>query len=220
MNYYYADTSNQPVGPLPKEQMHALYQEGTIGLETQVIPEGSEEWHQYRKIAVPLPPSQAERTLVRIGRHAPLVEAAPSVYIQPAAMASTVACAFCAEPIAAAAKKCKHCGEILDPVLRAAEEAKRSHSQAPMVFMNAGGGAAAVGAPAIATGRAYSKGTAVLLAFFLGTFGAHKFYLGQTFQGLIYLLFCWTSIPTALGVIESICYLSHSQAQWNRRYCA
>lgn len=32
----------------------------------------------------------------------------------------TIACPFCAEPILSAAKKCKHCGEILDPGLRAA----------------------------------------------------------------------------------------------------
>ena len=55
-------------------------------------------------------------------------------------------CPFCAEPIALAAKKCKHCGEVLDVVLRAAEEAKKSSERnQPMVFMNAaGGGAVAV----------------------------------------------------------------------------
>ena len=56
MDFYYADTSNQPVGPVTKDQLHSLYREGTIGLETQVIPEGSDDWHQYRKIAVPMPP--------------------------------------------------------------------------------------------------------------------------------------------------------------------
>lgn len=33
-------------------------------------------------------------------------------------------CAFCGEEILTKAKKCKHCGEVLDVALRAAEEAK------------------------------------------------------------------------------------------------
>jgi predicted RNA-binding Zn-ribbon protein involved in translation (DUF1610 family) len=34
-------------------------------------------------------------------------------------------CDFCGEQVLATAKKCKHCGETLDPALRAADEAKR-----------------------------------------------------------------------------------------------
>ncbi len=42
----------------------------------------------------------------------------------------------------------------------------------------------------------------VLLALFLGGFGIHKFYLGQTGMGLLYLIFSWTGIPWVLGWIE------------------
>jgi TM2 domain-containing membrane protein YozV len=42
----------------------------------------------------------------------------------------------------------------------------------------------------------------VLLAFFLGCFGIHHFYLGRVGLGVLYLLFCWTGIPAILGVIE------------------
>ena len=45
--------------------------------------------------------------------------------------------------------------------------------------------------------------TAVLLAIFLGAFGAHKFYLGDAAMGVIYLLFCWTYIPGILGIIDA-----------------
>ena len=45
------------------------------------------------------------------------------------------------------------------------------------------------------------------LAIFFGTFGAHKFYQGKTFQGILYLLLCWTSLPTWISFIEGIRYL-------------
>ena len=44
----------------------------------------------------------------------------------------------------------------------------------------------------------------VLLAFFLGGIGAHKFYAGKIGAGICYLLFCWTCIPAFIAVIEFI----------------
>ena len=45
----------------------------------------------------------------------------------------------------------------------------------------------------------------VLLALFLGGFGAHRFYLGQVGWGLLYLLFCFTFIPALVSFVE--CFL-------------
>ncbi|RMH47148.1 MAG: TM2 domain-containing protein [Gammaproteobacteria bacterium] len=45
--------------------------------------------------------------------------------------------------------------------------------------------------------------TAVLLALFLGGIGGHKFYLGQTGLGVLYLLFCWTMIPGVIALFEA-----------------
>ena len=42
----------------------------------------------------------------------------------------------------------------------------------------------------------------VLLALFLGGLGAHRFYMGQTGLGLLYLLFCWTFVPTIVAFVE------------------
>jgi hypothetical protein len=46
-------------------------------------------------------------------------------------------CPYCQEEVKKEAKKCKHCGEILDVALRAAEEAKKSSGG--NVFNVAGG---------------------------------------------------------------------------------
>jgi TM2 domain-containing membrane protein YozV len=42
----------------------------------------------------------------------------------------------------------------------------------------------------------------ILLALFLGTFGAHHFYLRRTGLGILYLCFFWTGIPSIAGFIE------------------
>ena len=49
-------------------------------------------------------------------------------------------CPFCSELIKETAKKCKHCGEILDVVLRAADDSKKTQN----VFMNSSSASAAV----------------------------------------------------------------------------
>ena len=54
------------------------------------------------------------------------------------------------------------------------------------------------------TTKGKSKIAAALLAFFLGGFGIHKFYLGQPIWGIIYLLLCWTFLPALIAVVDSL----------------
>ena len=42
------------------------------------------------------------------------------------------------------------------------------------------------------------------LAFFIGGFGAHKFYVKKNKKSLLYLLFCWTGIPGVIGMVEGV----------------
>jgi TM2 domain-containing membrane protein YozV len=42
----------------------------------------------------------------------------------------------------------------------------------------------------------------VLLALFLGTFGAHHFYLHKNGLGILYIVFCWTGVPTIISIVE------------------
>jgi len=63
-----------------------------------------------------------------------------------------------------------------------------------------------------ATGPVKSRTTAAILAFLLGGLGIHKFYLGQTGIGIVYLLFCWTFIPAIIAFVEFIIYLTQDDA--------
>ena len=62
------------------------------------------------------------------------------------------------------------------------------------------------------------KTTAALLAFFLGGVGVHKFYLGQTGAGIVYLIFCWTLIPAFIAFIEFIILLAMDSVTFDRRF--
>ncbi len=67
-------------------------------------------------------------------------------------------------------------------------------------------------------GSSRNKLIAVLLAFFLGGLGAHKFYLGRPVAGILYLLFCWTFIPSILALIDLIIYLTMTDREFNATY--
>lgn len=55
-----------------------------------------------------------------------------------------------------------------------------------------------------------SKVAAGVLGILLGGLGIHKFYLGKTGKGILYLVFCWTFIPEIVGIVEGILYLTSS----------
>lgn len=124
---------------------------------------------------------------------------------------------------------CKSCvGELLDEKNKKIEKFEDAKaSSAPMVFMNAGGGGGASSSSSAVNNNAgsgiipvktKSKVAAGLLGIFLGGLGVHKFYLGKWVQGLIYLLFCWTYIPSIIGFIEGIIYLVSSEQSFAAKY--
>jgi TM2 domain-containing membrane protein YozV len=62
-----------------------------------------------------------------------------------------------------------------------------------------------------------SKKTTTLLCFFLGSLGIHKFYLNNT-NGFVYIIFCWTIIPSIIALIETIIYLFMSKQEFDLKY--
>jgi TM2 domain-containing membrane protein YozV len=63
-----------------------------------------------------------------------------------------------------------------------------------------------------------NKTTAGIFALLLGGLGIHKFYLGQTAAGIVYLLFFWTCIPALISFIEGILFLTMSDEAFDQRY--
>lgn len=49
-----------------------------------------------------------------------------------------------------------------------------------------------------------------VLAFFVGGVGAHKFYAHKYVNGVLYLVFCWTFIPSLIAFIEFIIALTRT----------
>ncbi len=69
-------------------------------------------------------------------------------------------------------------------------------------------GEAVTAAPAPAapaySGKVVNKIAYGLIAIFIGGIGIHRFYAGRPVSGVLYLLFCWTIIPSIIAFIEGI----------------
>ena len=63
-----------------------------------------------------------------------------------------------------------------------------------------------------------SRLAAALFALLLGGLGVHKFYLGSAGWGILYILFCWTFIPSIVAFIEGILLLVMSDSDFNKKY--
>ncbi len=64
-----------------------------------------------------------------------------------------------------------------------------------------------------------SKLVAALLAFFVGMFGIHKFYLGKKRQGILYILLFWVyGVSVILGIIDGIKIITMSDESFQEKY--
>lgn len=63
-----------------------------------------------------------------------------------------------------------------------------------------------------------SRVAAALFALLLGGLGVHKFYLGQIGMGIVYVLFCWTFIPSIIAFIEGIILLTQTDQVFAAKY--
>lgn len=63
-----------------------------------------------------------------------------------------------------------------------------------------------------------NKSTATVLSFFFGGLGFQKFYLGEKNKGTYSILFCWTFIPSLVGLIDFIKLAVMNEAKFNDLY--
>ncbi len=68
--------------------------------------------------------------------------------------------------------------------------------------------------------KSEKKLAAGLLGILLGTFGANKFFLGYTQEGIIQIVvnICTCGIATVIPLIEGIIYLTMSDEQFDQTY--
>lgn len=67
--------------------------------------------------------------------------------------------------------------------------------------------------------RDINRIVAGVLAIVLGTFGVHKFYMGKTGLGILYICLMWTGFPTIAGLVEGIMYLCQDDYAFREKYC-
>lgn len=122
-------------------------------------------------------------------------------------------CPQCGAPLNANATKCEYCGApINQPV------AQQTQQPQPEKVVYVQQPAATVVNPERNNWPIKNKIVAALLAIFLGSLGVHKFYLGQTGRGVLYLIFCWTYIPAIIGFIEGIIMLCSKDENFQIKY--
>ena len=102
-------------------------------------------------------------------------------------------CRHCGQEINDEAVICVHCGRAVAPF----------HEKSPQT---------------VAPKNVYNHVTAGLLALFLGSFGAHKFYLKGYGMGVLFLLFFWTGVPFFVSIIEAILYFACPQEKFSEKF--
>lgn len=69
-------------------------------------------------------------------------------------------------------------------------------------------------------GKPADKAILLLITFFLGGIGMHKFYVKKYGWGTVYLLLSWTGVPSLIALIEFFIYLFTSAEKIEEKYSA
>lgn len=142
-------------------------------------------------------------------------------------MIETATCPLCEAEITPTAMKCRHCGEWISRDCLTCGTPIKSHWAARGFCADCeGGGTAGLsvqpfpGAPQVPFyhGPMKSRSVSVGLALILGGFGAHKFYLEKPGKGFLYMMFCWTGIPSIIGMFDAVKYIRMDEEEFHSRF--
>jgi len=188
---WYFEREGAPAGPITFAELQRLAASGIISRATRAWSEGMTDWVPAGTI-----PQLFEAASPALAAQAFEAPTAPRVRAHVAP--TMVPLAAPPPPMSmAAARYCSSCGQPIHPYAEICPNCGvRQRGQ--------------VGSK--------NKTTAALLAIFLGAFGAHKFYLGQSGLGVLYLLFFWTFIPGFIALIEFVIYLTMTDEAFAAKY--
>ena len=141
-------------------------------------------------------------------------------------MTETAVCPFCEGEVTPSAQKCRHCSEWISRDCQTCATPIKNQwaargfcadcetKKSPGFSLQS-----AIGSSQVAGYQVPPKdrSISVALALVLGGFGAHKFYLDKPGKGLLYAMFCWTGIPSIIGLVEAVKYIRMSEEEFSVR---
>lgn len=131
--------------------------------------------------------------------------------------AATIVCPYCGSRVDASLLFCPHCGS---PIHTDADPTRTENTRTESMFETGEDTSGAKTNPyppdIDPSWPVKSKWTACLLAFFLGGFGAHEFYLGHPKKAVIYILFLFTGFPMIIGILKGCQYILESDEEFMR----
>lgn len=224
-NSWYVQLMGREIGPLTDSQLRSLANEQRIKPHDQLRKSPTGTWVSAERVrglfvAQAVVSDDGSRAISTAPQNPPtppapplMTKALPSeVHERPKSHDVQKACPDCAEKIPFDAKACHYCGlSFVDrhqsPQMVACPGCKKQISRTAKACPHCGH-----------SFPRPSRKIAVALAWTLGAFGVHKFYLDKTREGIISLLFFWTLIPAIAALIEGIIYLSLTDDEFADRY--
>ena len=193
--WYYALNGEQK-GPTSNENILAMVRAGSLTATDRIWREGLDNWVQVSDI----------------GEFGAALIVSPVVSVTPiqtgAGPAGEVFCRECGTALKRRAIMCPKCG-----VPTNTSDAFPDMGNWPDIA-----GGFEPRRPRRRGGDKKSKTVAALLAFLVGGFGIHHFYLGNTLLGVLYLFFFWTFIPAICAFIDAIVFLTMSDDAFDARF--